>query len=860
MQEVTVNVSKEDRKLLNITDDMAKDIHDMQDALVKDIKGTKSIEIVQDLDKAIKTLPDVIQKELSTIKGLIKSRLTNDAFKKKPIYARLNKKQKTLIAVGAMTVATGASANDGTNNNNGIPIAGILFSLVALGVAFPSILKVIDHIKDVGARQTIKNAIKKINDAHAQAELKQTEQGKNMNATKRMILDSIHTRFTSTVAPFIKAGGKAKEIILKLTFSAEFGSGALELKQRLIDAMFGKYAALEEKMFKQWKQEHSIGFVDGVKKRFDLIKEFRIAVTDHIDGLHTSDSKSIQEMAKLVNGDKGLMQDFFDTNKAHGTYGFDKLHHVKGMIPRLWKNTQLVKLMQQLSVQDQLKVRDAIARAINKSQKTSNMKKATAQADKFVNSWKEGYNAVRYGEGGDIYNSLAHLLKDDTEVKDITDALITKGDKIARAKGRIPLDIKDLQDEINGLNLNSIDFKLTLHHFIERDIKAILDKTSNTMYAASALSAHGFTSFKALDDAIKAGMKTYSEQMQIEMQQIADMVKGIPIEVNNPLMDDISNMMKDITLAGKLPLVALSTPTEIISTLANGNIFKTLKTLTKSIVNEWGEDSELVRQLSDITGFGRNTNRMDISYYGYSDDMIDLTDVGVANKLRMGTMKLRDGVIYGLGLSGITDILQRANMVMNTERFAKFIRGDNVIAESDLKSLNILPSDKTLFKGLFKFNNKDKLMAIDMNKLTIKQRDRLNQILFNMNQKTVPETTAGETPLFSRTDSFGRMITTLMGYSLHQFNTHGLQDLRNINKNTFIHAFSGIAGTWVSLQMRAAATQKPIDDKKAMLYSILNIPQLLGVSVVNGLTHPPVIQVSQAVMSVAGTMVKDITP
>ncbi len=802
--------------------------------IVKGAKNDELAEISELTDALAKDFPD----EFKIVNDLLKSKMNNK--KANPRFKNLTPKQKKLLA-GAAIVLTGtsASAADGDGQET-LSAVGIMLIGIAAFAFKGNILNAVSNIKNANARDYVTRSIASIKRASDNAEIAASQQGRVLASTRTLVADSISTRFTSTVAPLLKIGGKTAEIANKLLYSAQHGAGVETLKHNLVRATMSKYANVEKTAYRDWKVEQKVtGFKSIVEERVS-IEKFRKEVSKYIETKHTT-SPAVREMAETS---EELLADMYKINKDYGTVGFDKIDHKSGWIPRLWNSGKINKLLSTISDTDKTKVRDSLALSIFKGGQAKTIEAATETADKFMSGWS-AKQLKNSNDAEDIYGRISHLMKDDAEFDDFTDALTVYGDRNSRAKYRVEFDINDFDEALKDItvNIDGVDTHLSMDNFVDRDMKSIMDKTANTMYGSAAMSSRGYTSVRKLTREIDEFVT--DPHANRELHQVVKLITGEPLEVTSPLMHTASMMVKDLTIFMKLPLVALSTPTEIIHTLGGHGFMKSSKAIITSAMAQFGKDSEMMRQLSDLTGLGNSTARLDFHHYGYSDDMIALDDAGVASKLRNGTMKLRDATILLSGLSTINDILQRANLALNAEQFAKHLDSGDAILTSRLQSYGIDDATMKMFKGSFKFNENGALEKIDMSGWSRQKKDKFSEVLMDMNQQYTPETTIGETPLFSKTNDLGRAFTTLTSYSLHQFNVHGIQDIRTMDRIGFLHSVGALGGTYIGLHARYAIQDKEVDEDTLLLYALMNQPQLLGIAAVRSMLDPAVVQTTR---------------
>ena len=360
------------------------------------------------------------------------------------------------------------------------------------------------------------------------------------------------------------------------------------------------------------------------------------------------------------------------------------------------------------------------------------------------------------------------------------------------------------------------------------------------------MAKNGYKSRDELNVAIRKS--TDDPVMRNEMMQVADLVEGIPIPSNNPFLHNISMIVKDLTMVAKLPLVVFSMPPEFISTVANGGFFKGMKALGGAFASTYGKESYMLRQLSEVSGLGTSTRRIDVSgYRGLTDDVTNLDDVGVASALRSGTMKLRDLSMLLNGLSYFSDVAQRANLSINSEKLARYFTGDTSrIADTRAFVYGIDDSMVARFKDKFTFKD-GVLQDFDMSKWDIKDQDDFGEMLRVMNQETSPETTIGETGLYTRTTDLGRAMSSLISYPMQQFNIHGVDDFRHMDRMAFAHTVGGFMGAYIGLNARYSVQNKEVDDETLILYALLNVPQLGGYSAMTSLLDPATFSIMKSV-------------
>jgi hypothetical protein len=244
-----------------------------------------------------------------------------------------------------------------------------------------------------------------------------------------------------------------------------------------------------------------------------------------------------------------------------------------------------------------------------------------------------------------------------------------------------------------------------------------------------------------------------------------------------------------------------------------------------------------------MSGLGTSLNRLDFTgFRGFTDQAGDLDDVTALSAIRNGTMKMRDFSIYLNQLGRMGDILQQAGMEMNLEKIANFIHKEDIgatgIEKGRMKEWGITPEFVERFKNKIELNEDGTIKKMNSKNWSIKSRDELANVLRVMNQQISPETTIGETPLFSRTTDLGRAMTGLITYPIMQFNEYGLNDLKHLDRRAAIHSMGAFMGSYLGLKARYAAQGKEVEEEQVIMYAILNIPITGAYTSIKGMLDP----------------------
>lgn len=835
-------LSKKQQDLQNLADEMSLDIHNIKDELTLHVKqaAKEDLPALLDLAERLKAKAPI---EMENIYSLVKSKMNNKTAEAVGVKSRILPKAVALT-VGLAVAGNAAGDEDG---NIAAELTGVFLLAVMTGVFGKDIVR---GIRNANLRDIITQMSDKFKNSYESAKAATSPEAGVIRRTSNWIARDAHTRLTSTIAPFDKAGGKAKEIAQKLLFGKDSGDGAEVTKAMWNSTGIATYNVAEKRAFKSWKVEKGVAGMQGVFSDINNIHQFRQVVADQMI-LRNTDSPAIRKMIE-VNDD--VLAEAYTRAKDTGVFGFDKITYKKGLLPRYWENQTMHNIVSRLSDTDKQKVIDSLGKAIAK--KSGDMTAAKLTAEEFVTRWSKGFEKHREVNHEDLFALLSGQLKDDVTFEELAGALNTTSNKSSRAKYRIDFDPMDIEDV--KVNVDGNDVIVGRTNMINNDIKAIVDKTLNQLNGSSALAKNGYKSVAELDKAIDSVTGKGSETLRKELNMIRDLVLGIPVEHNSPLVHNTSMAIKDLTIAAKLPFVVFSLGTELINTLGASKLNKTVAALSESTLVAFGKDSYMMGELSRISGLATNVNRVDFSgFRGVSENADNIDDLSNTSKIRNGTMRIRDYSLYLNRLMGATDLFQRAGTAINTEKLARFINlsdTDSIsgVSKTRLNMYGVTDERVNLLKDKFEFNDKGKLKEIDFSTWKANEEDALGEILRAMNQSVSPESTIGETALFAHTTDIGRAFSTLSMYPMQQYNIQGLGGLQAFDKTSFVHAFSGFAGSYIGLHARYAVQGKDVDNEKLIMYSLMNIPQLGALSYMTSMLSPATLQVVNEAAGLVG--------
>ena len=851
----------------NMVDEISVSMKETVDDMNMNIKNNDT-KWMEENKNVVDSLSEKYPAEFSDLKNLIQSKLgsAKDLQNKEvKVGGRvLTNKEKAFIAGAILLSGSSLQAGEGDIAEE-LTIGVLAIAGIAL---FGS--KTMALLKNPNTRNTAKVKYNQAKSWMNKTAIKNSPEGEEVTRRREDIANSIKTRWTSTIAPFEKAGGEIKDLAEKLVYSAKEGAGVEVVKRRRIEGSLSRYMKDEKFQIKQFKKELANNQTPNTYADLEAERNFRHLVADYIEDIEIDGTypKSVQDFAKTVRAE---FKDMYGYNIENGTYGFvprklkdgtmsKPLEYKDNMLPRLWKK-DVHDWMKKLSDEDIDKVKGAVFQAIKSKLKEPTQQAidgASNTADKFVKRWVTGSKAKEIGDDtkGSMFNTIKHLMEDDVEIEDYLDALNVKKDKSARAKHRVNMDMEVFAKELEdvAVTIDGVKTPLKKTHFVDRNIRSIFDTTSHNLYASGSLSSAGFKSVKQLERTIENLSETVKDKGLIEdLENVKDLIVGTPVGNNSSMIQEVSLIAKDLTMMTKLPFAVFSTPQEIVNMVGNHGVGKSLKSLGTLLDNQFGKESYMMNQLMDTYGIGTNVRRTDFSFYGINDDLLALEDNGVTNMFRRGTMKMRDAVLLPLG--GMTDVIQRMNAVMDTEKFAKLINGIDKAEAYRWDGVGINDDVLAMFKDTFEFNANGSLKDFNINTWSAKKQDVFGEILFSMEQRTTLTNTIGETPLFSKTDSLGRVMTTLLGYSLSQFNAHTVEGVRHLDRTFAMHTMGGFMGSYLGLHARYAVQDKEVSEEDIITYSILNTPALSPIALIQGGGDPVVFDTVSEITKVPSTII-----
>ncbi len=133
-----------------------------------------------------------------------------------------------------------------------------------------------------------------------------------------------------------------------------------------------------------------------------------------------------------------------------------------------------------------------------------------------------------------------------------------------------------------------------------------------------------------------------------------------------------------------------------------------------------------------------------------------------------------------------------------------------------------------------------------------KKQDKFAEILFDMGQQQSLQSTIGESPLFAHTDSLGRLITTLVGYPMQQFNVHGVAGGQHLDRTALMQTAGAFMGSYLGLNARYAMLDKDVDQEQLAIYAMMNIAPLGILASSKSMLDPATMTVAADIIRMSG--------
>lgn len=828
--EISYALSKGKQELKKVTDEVVdleaskKQIEEELDTYKK-IAEESDIEI-QKIKESVGT--DEVDEVIENATGLKRPKIDIEPTKNggmkltvtKKDGKKVSKKVKLSVALALGMGATNVMADDGSPVYEGIN--GLLI-LAAMGIVGKAAWRNKAELKQkvLTGKDNIVNFTKR-------------EQTFKDNKEDIDFTDSLTEKMRLSVMEayydIAKHGGEFESLAKTLLF--DFKDSIVEsvemFKTRMTNGLGGEFAKSEELAFNKWlgRQINSgeISKFDAVAKKSEIRHKFREEVSDVIEGVIKTDDASILEVVdawnKMVKNTKALA-------KHYDMLGADGKMIDGGYIPRMWRHSVIKNLISGADNAGKETIKQALKDAIL----TNNPKASQETLDQTVNGLMDWFTNVSHASGNnttnDMFDDVFEYIKGkygDVNAGEIAKLFNTQGDRVNRFKERIDMDLSKL-DNLTITQLDGSTKTINKTSFVERNVFNLTQDYLNSMMGHIGLAKNGYNSEQAIDDVINNLAKVNPKAAQ-------KLVQAKTLALGRPLIDSTAeetrfvSSVRNIAIAKSLPLVALSTVPEMLTTLAkaftSGVAGRQLIREMKTYFSKFDPLDDEMRMWAEVTGRGNGTILHDTSIRGIMGDTVNISE-GVGG-IEKNTGKLRDTVIEASQLTKLSEKYERVAIAHFKVVLSKHLSGEKILNAKYKKQFGITEDVENLLRDVLVLNERGNIDAKVIDNLSIDQKDALGKVMNAMVQGDIQHATIGGSPLMFNTSNVGRIMATLLSFSINAYSNLGLRRINNGDINSAIATTMWLTGGYLSAHARAAITGQDLDDETAIKRAMLSMP------------------------------------
>jgi hypothetical protein len=398
--------------------------------------------------------------------------------------------------------------------------------------------------------------------------------------------------------------------------------------------------------------------------------------------------------------------------------------------------------------------------------------------------------------------------------------------------------------------------KITLDTIIDRDVDDIMEKYLNQSLGMIAFARRGYTSIYELEKTI-AQATIGNNKAQKQAQAIIDLTLGKKVDMGDPNVMAVAQLVKELTFFVKLPSVFFSQLTEIGKSIQYAGLPMAMKNF-RSLIKDIPEDSELMKSILESTGLGTHqlNQRLDIKGLDTTDLQMDKS----LSSLGKVSLQLQEATAKYSGLLKGTDFAQRLIALKFSTDFASLVKGlPNDIPKSRYGVYGINDDVIKQFKDDFEFDNDGVLKAIDRSTWSYDKETLFQDIAFKVNQDYVPEVLLSTVGLWSKSSSLGQMLSFLTSYGTNLFTNQGRRDAHLRDGRAMWNAAQTFAYTYIGLSLKSEIEGKDYDDDQLVQYSMMNLPSFGLVGSLSSLTSPVVFSTADEVKKTVANEIYGLT-
>jgi len=461
-----------------------------------------------------------------------------------------------------------------------------------------------------------------------------------------------------------------------------------------------------------------------------------------------------------------------------------------------------------------------------------------ANVESLMKSFEQTSDGRRGQSHDEVFGKIEDLLKAGVDEAMVEAKLAKYADRHNRLKGRIDLDVMDL-DGLKLIDGNGDELILELGNIVDRSSMSVFTNSAYSNYANVAMSRKGFNSRTKAMRHIDLITKD-NPIAKRDLEDITDMIYSRRINNESEGANHVANSLVDATIVANLGAVAFSTSVEVMLTFALRN---PIKGFTNALKVGFGNKNDFLTTIQDKIplGISHIINKGNVRGFEPEDATAMFNDRSAFSK---ATHDMKMATISYSGLSRISDFLQKVNLVTHTEILADFLNTGKGLSKNRLTGYGIDDNTIALLQNKFTFKNGN-VQTPDFDKWSDVEIGAFANIISRMNEEVTLSRTIGGSGLWQARSNAGKLASSMLGYSTQLVSKQLVRGMKAMDVQTAKTTLLTIMGAYAGLYMRSQVEGKNYTDEQLMTYAILNIPVAQPYSILMGLSNPVVVQTTQ---------------
>ena len=758
-------------------------------------------------------------------------------------------KKLALAVVMSLVGADALMADDGSSVNV-LGTLGMGIVLVAVGVtAFKS-------IKDAGGlSNAVGRTTTKINAVFKKSEYMGTTEYKNLEETRKSVVDTMNTGFLNSFQLVQDKGSELSRTLGQAlgVDSVDPNSGIPAIWRRMRDSnkVMLDYFDSEELNYQSWL--NAIDESEGLKDRIlsagqETVRreEFQNHVTDFMEFGGDDVNEFIQAQAKLT---RELYNEVAGEANKLGIMGFsDDALKADNYIPRKANHSSIKAAVASGGRKDLVK---GIAESIQKAQPDKNMEEILELADSMV----EGYLNVGFNGGSATQVSrMLHAMKklgmdvDGVDAGMLASEMRIGSDAISRGKFRVDMDLsafKNFKTIVDG-----VEVEFNIHKLFERNSGALLETYTRQVHGMMALKS-STKGMKIGDETLENGIESESALRELinkdpnstvkeTLNAWSDSLLGYPIVDPTKTASRVATTMTDFAYP-LLSLVHFGMAGEyatiiqrmIQSSSARKQGFKEVGSFVRQMFG--GERTGMTavqKELIGMTGLGSGVIRRESSFRT-ADEMFNITEDIGSTSIEKAARSTKYFTLYATRLIHADDSMKAVAHVFHAEQLAHLSNGKITMSANRMARLGIDDDFLQSIKGKLNLDKDGNLIdGLDFKNLDEATRDKLGMVLYRMVTTDSPNPLISSLPLFNITSNAGRLLGFLTNFIVQSYTSKALAGLKYPDAKSAMETMIYTMGMYAGLYAKEVAQGREVDEeellKRTLMMSPVTAPLAVG--------------------------------